>query len=135
MKPTLTASAAALLLLTPAIGQAEDQPFVGKSVVSSEAYFESIIANGYSARKLIGATVMNDRNEKVGKVHDLILGTGGNVTLAIVEVNRFFGIDNKRVAVPAHLFEAGPDAGVVLPGATEARLKALPTFHYADEED
>ncbi len=135
MKSTFTAFAAAALLSLPSVGQAQDRPVAGSSVVSSETYFESIIANGYSARKLIGATVFNDREEKVGKVHDLIVGTDGSVTLAIVEVERFLGIDNKRVAVPAHLFEAGTADGVILPGATEARLKALPTFHYADEEN
>ena len=135
MKSISNAIAALALLSLPAIAQAQDRPVAGSSVVSSEAYFESIIANGYSARKLIGATVFNDREEKVGKVHDLIVGIDGSVTLAIVEVDRFLGVDNKRVAVPARLFEAGSADGVILPGATEARLRALPTFHYVDEEN
>ena len=135
MKSISNPIAALALLSLPVIAQAQDRPVAGSSVVSSEAYFESIIANGYSARKLIGATVFNDREEKVGKVHDLIVGIDGSVTLAIVEVDRFLGVDNKRVAVPARLFEAGSADGVILPGATEARLRALPTFHYVDEEN
>lgn len=132
MKYPLTILAAVLSLSAPAVGHAKDNAVVGGSTFGTDSYFESMIAKGYSAKKLIGTTVMNDRGEKVGKVHDLIIGSEASLTLAIVEVDRFIGIDFKRVAVPAHLFEAGADDGIILPGATEARLKALPTFHYAD---
>lgn len=131
MKYSLTILAAVLSLSAPAVSQAKDN-VVGGSAFGNNSYFESMIAKGYSVKKLIGTTVTNDRDETVGKVHDLIIGSEGSMTLAIVEVDRFIGIDFKRVAVPAHLFEAGADDGIVLPGATKARLKALPTFHYAD---
>ena len=131
MKIVLTHIAAALIVAAPTLAPAEEQPVAGGSILGVEVNVESVVANGYSANKLIGATIHNDDKKEVGMVHDLIVGTGGDVSLAIVEVGGFLGVGSKWVAVPAGLFEPGPKAELVLPGATEAKLKAMPAFQYA----
>ncbi|SPH18268.1 hypothetical protein DEA8626_01800 [Defluviimonas aquaemixtae] len=131
MKTVFTPLAAALIVAAPTFAVAEEKPVAGGSIMGVEVHVESVVANGYSANKLIGQTVHNDQKKEVGMVHDLIVGTGGDVSLAIVEVGGFLGMGSKWVAVPAGLFEPGPKAELVLPGATEAKLKEMPAFRYA----
>ena len=64
-------------------------------------------------------------------VHDLIVAPRGDVSLAIMEVGGFIGIDSKWVAVPADMFEPGDNGQFVLPKATEEELTKMPSFRYA----
>lgn len=123
--------ACVLLLASPAMAES-NVPVAGQTVLGVEVNVATINANGYSANKLIGANVYNDANQMVGSVHDLIVGVEGEVSLAIVEVGGFLGLGSKWVAVPAHLFEADADSKVVLANASEAALKAMPPFTYAN---
>ena len=107
-------------------------PVAGQTVLGVEVNVATINANGHSANKLIGANVHNGADEVIGSVHDLIVGVAGEVSLAILEVGGFLGLGSKWVAVPAHLFEADADSKVVLAGASEAALKAMPPFAYAN---
>ena len=104
---------------------------VGETVLGVEVNVAKVVTKGYSANKLIGANVHNDQDKSVGYVHDLILGTEGDLSLAIVEVGGFLGLGSKWVAVPAEMFEPGSKANIViLPKATEAELKKIPAFKY-----
>jgi sporulation protein YlmC with PRC-barrel domain len=87
------------------------------------------------ASQIIGSPVYNDKNEKVGSIRDLVIGTG-NSLLAIIEVGGVLGIGAKTVAVPFNKLELTPASGnsgdhLVLPGATKDRLAAMPDYHYA----
>ena len=104
----------------------------GQTVLGVEVNVAAINASGHSANKLIGADVHNDADQVIGSVHDLIVGVEGEVSLAILEVGGFLGIGSKWVAVPAHLFEADANSKVILADASEAALKAMPPFAYAD---
>jgi len=107
-------------------------PVAGQTVLGVEVNVAAINANGYSANKLIGADVYNGADQVVGSVHDLIVGVEGEVSLAILEVGGFLGLGSKWVAVPAHLFEADTNSKVILADASEAALKAMPPFAYAN---
>ena len=107
-------------------------PVAGQTVLGVEVNVATINANGHSANKLLGADVHNGANEVIGSVHDLIVGVEGEVSLAILEVGGFLGLGSKWVAVPAHLFEADADSEVILAAASEAALKAMPPFAYAN---
>lgn len=120
----------ALMMPLPALAES-DAPVAGQTVLGVEVSVAHINANGYSANKLIGSDVYNDKNQVVGSVHDLIVGVEGEVSLAIIEVGGFLGIASKWVAVPAHLFEADAASKVVLAEASEAALRAMPPFAYA----
>ena len=106
-------------------------PVVGETVLGVEVNIATVASTGYSANKLIGATVHNDKAQSIGTVHDLIVGAEGEVSLAIVEVGGFLGLGSKWVAVPADLFEPGPTDDVILSGASKDALTAMPPFRYA----
>lgn len=106
-------------------------PIVGESILGVEVNVAKVAAAGYSANKLIGTTIHNEAGKEVGTVHDLIVAPDGEVSLAVVEVGGFIGIDSKWVAVPATMFEPAEAGDVVLPKATEEELTKMPAFRYA----
>jgi sporulation protein YlmC with PRC-barrel domain len=111
----------------PARGQ-QDPPEAGKVVLGvAEA---SVVALGYRASKLIGASVYNDRSEKIGKIGDLIVAPDGTLSFAIVDVGGFLGVGRRHVAIPVGQF-SDVRPRIVLPGASKDALKALPPFQYA----
>lgn len=123
---------AAFIILMPNFSLAEKAPTVGETVLGVEVNVARVITSGYSANDLIGSTVLNDAKKEVGTVHDLIVSTDGDVSLAIIEVGGFVGLGSKWVAVPASMFEPGEGRDVVLPKASEAALKDMPPFRYAN---
>jgi sporulation protein YlmC with PRC-barrel domain len=89
------------------------------------------VADGYRASKLIGSTVVNDQNEKVGTIEDIIIGRD-RVLFAVLQVGGFLHLGGRMVAVPYQslvLDESG--SKIKLPGATQEALKKLPEFKYA----
>jgi sporulation protein YlmC with PRC-barrel domain len=88
------------------------------------------------ASKLIGTAVYNDRDEKIGKVEDLVLGKDNKADDVIVSVGGFLGMGKKLVSVPYTQLKLGDTKNasssnkVVMPGATKESLKAQQEFHY-----
>lgn len=85
--------------------------------------------SGWSAKKsLLGKNVVNDQNEKIGKIDDLVLTQekekGG---FAIIGTGGFVGMGKHDVAVPMDQLKAQGD-NLVLSGATKDALKALPAY-------
>ena len=88
------------------------------------------VAEGYRASKLIGSSVVNDQNEKIGTMEDIIIGRD-KVLFAVLQVGGFLHIGGRMVAVPFQslvLDETG--SKIKLPGATQDALKNLPEFKY-----
>lgn len=56
-------------------------------------------STGYRASKVMGASVVNDANETVGKVDDVILGDD-RTSHVVISVGGFLGVGNKLVALP-----------------------------------
>lgn len=90
----------------------------------------SAIATGYRAKKIIGATIVNEANEKIGTVDDLIVTRTDRVPFAAVSVGGFLGVGNKLVAFRMADLKFSTDQ-TLLPGATKDMLNALPEFTYA----
>ena len=89
------------------------------------------VAEGYRASKLIGSSIVNDQNEKIGTIEDIIIGRD-RVLFAVLQVGGFLHLGGHRVAVPYQslvLDESG--SKIKLPGATQEALKKLPEFKYA----
>ncbi len=90
------------------------------------------------ASKLIGSSVYNDHDQKVGSVDDVVLGKDNRADTVIVSVGGFLGMGNKLVAVPYSQLRLGDtknassDNRVVMPGATKESLKSQPDFHYTN---
>ena len=89
------------------------------------------VADGYRVSKLIGSSIVNDQNEKIGTIEDIIIGRD-RVLFAVLQVGGFLHLGGHRVAVPYQslvLDESG--SKIKLPGATQEALKKLPEFKYA----
>jgi sporulation protein YlmC with PRC-barrel domain len=89
------------------------------------------VAEGYRASKLIGSSVVNDQNEKIGTIEDIIIGKD-KVLFAVLQVGGFLRIGGRMVAVPFQsLVLEDNGTKIKLPGATQEALKTLPEFKYA----
>jgi hypothetical protein len=106
-------------------------PVAGKIPIGVTIAETQLIATGWRGSKLLGAEVRNDKDEKIGKLDDVVVTSNGQLSIAIIEVGGFLGIGAHLVAIPVRQLRFSPTAPkVVLPGATKAALKALPEFKY-----
>jgi sporulation protein YlmC with PRC-barrel domain len=86
------------------------------------------------ASKIIGSSVYNDHDEKVGSIDDLVIGKAGKIT-AVLSVGGFLGMGTKYVEVPYSQLTFGntqrdSDNRVVLKGATKESLKSDAGYTY-----
>ena len=89
------------------------------------------VTMGWSAkRQLLGQTIYNEKNEKVGSVDDLIVSPAKAVSYAIIGAGGFLGVAKHDVAIPVNQFTQ-QDGKFVLAGATKDAIKAMPPFEYA----
>ena len=61
---------------------------------------EKLLAEAYRASKLVGASVVNEKNQKIGNVDDLIITPTDRVLFAVISLGGFLGINGRLVAVP-----------------------------------
>jgi sporulation protein YlmC with PRC-barrel domain len=103
----------------------------GTTTVVTSMTESTQLAMGWSVKKtLLGKTVYNDAGNKVGKVEDLIISPGRNVSYVIVGAGGFVGIGRHDVAVPVTQIQ-DRDGKLVMAGATKDMIKAMPEFSYA----
>ena len=92
----------------------------------------SVVAKGYRMSKLIGSTVINDKNEKIGTVDDVVADKDKKqLSFAVLQVGGFLGLGGQLVVVPYDslvIDETGQK--ITLPGASKDELKKLSTFNY-----
>lgn len=101
-------------------GAASGATAQGDSVASTEAI------TGWSAKDdVIGKSVFNENDEKVGDIKDVIISSDGSTLYLMVGAGGFLGMGEKEVAVPFDRFERR-DNRVLLSGYTKEQLKALP---------
>jgi sporulation protein YlmC with PRC-barrel domain len=96
--------------------------------------------------KLIGVTVYNAQDEKVGEIVDLIMDPQARITTAIVSVGGYLGVGDRLVQIPLEVLRfpnyptttgsaanSGekkwfPDRAVL--GVTKSILLSMPPFQY-----
>lgn len=88
------------------------------------------LADGYRASKIVGAPVVNDANETIGKIDDLLVSRNDKVLYSVISVGGFLGVGSKLVAVPYQSLTI-TDKSLALPGGSKETLKALPEFKYS----
>jgi hypothetical protein len=88
------------------------------------------LATGYRSSKIVGSSVVNQHDDKIGTVDDLIIEPSEKVPFAIISVGGFLGVGDHLVAVPFSSLRISQDK-IELPGATKDELKAMPEFKYA----
>jgi len=92
----------------------------------------SVVSKGYRVSKLIGTTVINDKNEKIGTVDDVVADKDKKLlNFAVLQVGGFLGLGGRLVVVPYDSLVID-DTGqkITLPGATKDELKKLSEFNY-----
>lgn len=127
MQSTKILTGAALVALVwsaPAFSQGAPQ------TLSLTRIDPTTLATGYRTSKVVGSTVYNEADEKVGTIDDLIVTPTDKVPFAVLSVGGFLGLGTKYVVVPSSALTVR-DNKMVLPGATKDSLKALPDFVYA----
>ncbi|WP_075213944.1 PRC-barrel domain-containing protein [Mongoliimonas terrestris] len=129
MKSLATLLAAASMIVglgfvVPAFSEAKKQTLL---VVEIDPI---VLATGWRATDIIGATVYDDDGKSLGKLEDMIITDAGTVPYAVVSVGGFFGIDAHHVVVAASSMEL-VNKKLTLRGATIDILKALPNFTFA----
>lgn len=88
------------------------------------------------ASKVIGSSVYNDKNEKLGTVDDILVGKDQKAAQVVLSVGGVLGVGAKLVTVPYEKVKF-PDnvdnnnSRVMLPGMTADALNGMPDFHYA----
>jgi hypothetical protein len=95
------------------------------TVQQSQALLE-----GWSTKKsILGKSVYNDKNEKIGSIMDLVISPDATVSAAIISTGGFLGVATHDVAVPIASLELR-NGNFYLPGATKDALKNTPQFEY-----
>ncbi|MFT6671161.1 MAG: hypothetical protein ACJAVZ_002633 [Afipia broomeae] len=86
------------------------------------------VARGYRAEIIKLKTVVNEKNETIGRINDFVFGKDGSI-YAILAVGNLTGLGGHLIAVPfRNLRLDDPSGYVVLPGASRSVLEKLPVF-------
>jgi sporulation protein YlmC with PRC-barrel domain len=127
MKHTLLTALVALITFTAAGGLHAQ---VAGTTTLAVAQLD-VVASGWSAkRQVLGKPVYNEDGDRVGKIDDLVIAPDTSVSFVIIGAEGFVGLKRHHVAIPVD--QLSEQAGhFVLPGATKAAIKALPSFAYA----
>ena len=89
---------------------------------------------GMRTSKIVGSSVYNDQDSKIGSIDDLVIESDHSVH-AILSIGGFLGMDTKLVEVPFSKLQFGntkdsDDNRVVLPGTTKQQLSSMPAYRF-----
>jgi sporulation protein YlmC with PRC-barrel domain len=82
---------------------------------------------------LVGKSVYNAANERIGEIEDMIVGTDGRVVAAVVGVGGFLGIGERKVALSYPTLQMMRDSnGAVRPVVNASRelLRDAPEYKF-----
>ena len=86
-------------------------------------------AMGERASAIIGANVLNNGGDTIGKVDDLLITMDGKVPQAVLSVGGFLGVGARLVLVPYDSLKIA-DEKVTYANGTKDSLNALAEFQY-----
>jgi sporulation protein YlmC with PRC-barrel domain len=90
----------------------------------------AVVARGLRLSKLTGHTVVNDKNESIGKIDDIVIAQDHSL-FTVLQVGGFLGIGSHFVAVPFDNLKVDENVSKIeLPGASRDELKKLAEFNY-----
>ena len=98
-KTIMAALAGTALLATVASAQtptATDRT----NAASSDTVSSSQLQGDWRASKVVGLSVYNDNNEKLGSINDLLMDKSGSIKAVVLGVGGFLGMGEHLVAVP-----------------------------------
>jgi sporulation protein YlmC with PRC-barrel domain len=112
----------------PASPPASVRPMPTTSTNSADSTYVTSDQN-VRASKVVGASVYNDQNQKIGSVDDVLIGSNDGVSGVVLSVGGFLGMDSKLVEVPYSKIQVNGDK-LVMSGATKDDLTRLPEYKY-----
>ena len=137
MRYTLISIAAALVLSAPVLAQTTSTPPPTTpppaATPSGQTMWYTHQAEEMRASKLIGTTVVNTANERIGDINEIVLGKDGKVAAVIVGVGGFLGMGEHEVAVNFNSIRMSRDQNdnlVVTMNATKDVLKDAPQWRW-----
>jgi sporulation protein YlmC with PRC-barrel domain len=120
---------ASIALTAPTISDAQ---VAGSTLIGVSVAELRDVTTGWSAkREILGQSVYNDKDERVGSIDDIIISPDKAVSYAIINAGGFTGLTKHDVAIPVSQLKL-VDKKLVLAGATKEALKASPPFQYAN---
>jgi sporulation protein YlmC with PRC-barrel domain len=99
-KTFMAALAGTALLATAASAQTPTATTDRASSASSDTVSSSQLQGDWRASKVVGLSVYNDTNEKLGSINDLLMDKSGNIKAVVLGVGGFLGMGEHLVAVP-----------------------------------
>ena len=93
---------------------------------AANAADQTIQSNELRASKIIGSSIYDQNNQKIGSVQDIILGTGGKVDSVVLDVGTFLGMGGKNVAVKMNEIKTDHDRLTL--EMTKSQLQQAPNF-------
>lgn len=119
-------------MLVPGVAFAQ---VAGSTLIGVAAAEMREVAVGWSAKhQILGKSVFNDKNQRIGAIDDIIVAPDKAVSYAIIGAGGFLGVARHDVAIPVSQLKL-QDGKFVLPGATKEALKEAPEFEYASHKD
>ncbi|HET7886400.1 MAG TPA: PRC-barrel domain-containing protein [Bradyrhizobium sp.] len=100
---TITAALASTALLATVASAQTPAPSTAPSAdktSTSTTISTSQLQGDWRASKVVGLSVYNDNNEKVGSINDLLMDKSGNIKAVVLGVGGFLGMGEHLVAVP-----------------------------------
>jgi sporulation protein YlmC with PRC-barrel domain len=97
---------------------------------AAHAADQTIQSNELRASKIIGSSVYDRNNEKIGSVQDIILGSGAKVDSVVVDVGTFLGMGGKNVAVKMEQIKTDHDRLTL--DMTKNQLQQAPNYQLTD---
>jgi len=111
------------------LGAGPARPQAGVTLIKVDL---SVVGQGYRMSKVIGSSVINDKNEKIGTIDDVVADKDKKqLNFAVLQVGGFLGVGGRLVAVPFDsLVIDDKKRKITLPGASKDELKKLSEFNY-----
>jgi sporulation protein YlmC with PRC-barrel domain len=120
---------ASIALTAPTISHAQ---VAGSTLIGVSVAEMRDVSTGWSAKRaILGQSVFNEKDERVGSIDDIIIAPDKAVSYAIINAGGFTGLTKHDVAIPVSQLKL-VDKKLVLAGATKEALKASPPFQYAN---
>ena len=123
-KSLLTVAALAVPLMTGA-GAGATAALAADQTAAAPAN-QMITSSQVRASKIIGSSVYDVNNQKIGSVQDLILNKDGRAVVAVVDVGSFLGVGGKDVAVSLNDIKTDNDRLTL--DRSKDQLRAAPNY-------
>jgi sporulation protein YlmC with PRC-barrel domain len=122
--------------------QRSDAQAIGRSASGAQSaqFLNEQKPDDWLASKLIGESVVNSQNEKIGDINDLVTDSQGRIVAALIGVGGFLGIGEKDVAVPFENLKLVRDADdnddvTVVLNTNKETLASTPDYKTLDEQE